>query len=186
MNGLRLIASGHTPALRATVLGGDHDLDEGGHRAALALRTAPQLLTRLFPDSPWLVAPSRAAHHTAATLTDTSLTEEPALADPDYGTWTGHPLDRINPADLQSWLTDPTAAPHGGESLTDITARAGAWLDTHTAGKFTVVAHPIIIRTLIAAALELPATGSRRLAVAPLSVTRLTHHGHWSVHFPTP
>lgn len=184
MTGLRLIASGHTPALRRAVFGGDDDLDEGGHRAALDLRTSPRLLPRFFPGSPWIVAPSRAAHRTAETLTETPVAEEPALTEPDYGTWTGRTLDQIDPAGLQQWLTDPTAAPHGGETLTDVTARTAGWLDDHTGGTLTVVAHPIIIRTLIAAALTLPATHLRHLAVAPLSVTRLTHHGHWNLHFP--
>jgi broad specificity phosphatase PhoE len=186
VNGLRLIASGHTPALRRAVFGGDDDLDEGGRQAALALRSSPALQTRHFPDGPWTIAPSRAAAGTTGILAPgAAVTVDPALAEPDYGTWTGHHLDHPAPAALQQWLTDPDAAPHGGETTTAVTARITAWLHDHTTGRHTVVAHPTIIRTLIGAALDLPAGHTHRLAVAPLSVTRLTCHGRWHLHFPT-
>lgn len=187
MSGLWLIASGHTPALRGAVFGGDDDLDEGGRSAALALRGTPRLLPRSFPHGRLLVAPSRAARQTAETLSPgTPVTEEPALAEPDYGTWTGRAVDQVAPAELQRWLTDPTAAPHGGQSLADVQDRAQAWLGGHTTGKLTVVAHPIVVRALIAAALGLPADGVRRLAVGPLSITRLSHHTHWSLFLTSP
>src|SRR5947209_20444299 len=39
------------------------------------------------------------------------------LADMDYGRWRGDVLSGVLPADLALWLTDPTCAPHGGESV---------------------------------------------------------------------
>lgn len=193
MTGLHLIATATTPALRRARFGGDDNLDEGGHRAALALSqtlrgtpTEPTPTTtapRRLP-TPHLIAPSHAARQTATALGITHPTTEPALTDPDHGTWTGHTLDQIDPTDLHTWLTDPAANPHAGESLTDLHTRATTWLHTapHTA---TAIAHPMIIRALLAAALELPAAAIRRLEVAPLSVTRLTHHGHWHLHLPS-
>ena len=36
------------------------------------------------------------------------------------------------PAELAVWLTDPTQAPHGGESVVDLIDRVGGWLDSLT------------------------------------------------------
>ncbi|GAA0451696.1 phosphoglycerate mutase [Actinoplanes capillaceus] len=176
MTGLRLIAAGHTRALRRAVFGGDDPLDEAARNIARTLH----LPTR----GPWLTGPSPAARETA-TLLGATPAIDPALADPDHGTWTGHTLDQIDPADLHTWLTDPAAAPHGGESHTQLLTRATTWLRNQHQPALTAVAHPTIIRAVLAAALDLPATTIRRLDVAPLSVTRLTHHPDgWHLHLP--
>ncbi|MBO3741784.1 histidine phosphatase family protein [Actinoplanes flavus] len=176
MTGLRLIAAGHTRALRRAVFGGDDHLDEAGRNTARTLR----IPTR----GPWLTAPSHAARETA-TLLGATPTIDPALADPDHGTWTGHTLDQINPTDLHTWLTDPDAAPHGGESHTQLLARATTWLHHQRQPSLTAVAHHLVVRALLTAALDLPATAIRRLDVAPLAVTRLTRHPDgWHLHLP--
>ncbi len=54
-------------------------------------------------------------------------------AGPDFGRWTGRGLlevGRSEPEGLQAWLSDPYAAPHGGESLAAMVIRLGRWLDT--------------------------------------------------------
>jgi broad specificity phosphatase PhoE len=163
VSGLRLIAAGHTPALRRAVFGGDDDLDEGGRNAALALPPLPD---------PWVCAPTRAARQTAAALGAVDVTEDPRLSDPDYGSWTGRAITDVM---LGDWLTDPSAAPHGGESLTAVRARAGAWLDDQAGRPLTAVAHPTVVRAVLCHALDLPADGIWRLDVAPLAVCRLTH-----------
>ncbi|GGN35950.1 broad specificity phosphatase PhoE [Actinoplanes campanulatus] len=176
MTGLRLIAAGHTRALRRAVFGGDDPLDDAGRNIARTLR--------IPGNGPWISAPSRAARETAALLGATPGID-PALADPRYGTWTGHTLDQIDPADLHTWLTDPAAAPHGGESHTQLLTRATTWLRSQHQPALTAVAHPTIIRAVLAAALDLPATAIRRLDVAPLAVTRLTRHPDgWHLHLP--
>jgi broad specificity phosphatase PhoE len=179
---LRLIAAGHTPALRRAVFGGDDDLDEGARNATAHLRDSPLLQPRHYGHTPWTVAPTRAARRTATILGATDPTQDPALHDPDYGTWTGRTLDQVP---LGAWPTDPDARPHHGESLTQVTARAAAWLHTHTGHTQTVVAHPVIIRALLATALDLPAGLHHQLAVAPLAVAHLTHHHRWTLHLPT-
>jgi broad specificity phosphatase PhoE len=182
VNALRLIAAGHTPALRRAVFGGDDALDEAGHHAAVALKNSATLQPRQFPDDqPWLIAPTRAAQQTATLLGAPAVTAEPALTEPDYGTWTGHTLDQIDPAALHRFLTDPAATPHGGESLTTATTRLTAWLRQQTTTRGTAIAHPLVIRLLVAAALGLP-PGTPHLAVAPLTVIRLTHHTRWTLH----
>ncbi|GLY02951.1 histidine phosphatase family protein [Actinoplanes sp. NBRC 101535] len=200
MSGLRLIAAAPTPGLRRARFGGDEDLDEGGLRASLALSS----LVRSAKS--WTTSPSRASRQTTRALGgDTAITSahvETALADPVFGTWTGRTLDQIDPAVLRTWLSDPDFRDHGGESLAQAGARAATWLSTmteapptttapagatRTGGDGIVVAHPLIIRALLTAALGLPPAGYQILDVAPLSITRLTHRsGRWRLHFPTP
>ena len=187
MSGLRLLAAAPTPALRRAVFGGDDDLDEGGLRAALALSE---------PDGPdlggradgWVCASSQAALQTARALGHDDPVVEQALADPRYGTWTGLGLGDVAGADpegLQAWLTDPDTAVHGGESLTDLRRRVGAWLDTLAMERTVAVAHPAVIRAALTHALGLPDAAVWQLDVAPLSLTRLTHRtGRWHVSFP--
>ncbi|GIF42498.1 histidine phosphatase family protein [Actinoplanes xinjiangensis] len=184
MNALRLIAAGHTPALRRAVFGGDDPLDEAGRNATRALRDSPTLQARLFPpdDGPWLVAPGHAPRQTAELLGAPGIAETPALAGPDFATWTGRTLDQVDPDGLQQFLTDPAAAPHGGESLLTAGARLAAWLQRQTTTRGTAIAHPLVIRLIAAAALDLPPGNAHRLAIAPLTVTRLTHHHGWTLH----
>jgi broad specificity phosphatase PhoE len=178
VNGLVLVATAPTPALRRAEFGGDQDLDQGGANAARALRGT-------IPGRHWLAAPSRAAHQTAAALGHQADTE-PALADPDYGAWTGRTPGQIDPARLHAWLTDPDTTPPGGEPLTAIIRRAGTWLDTQAGARDTVaVAHPTVVRAALTHALGLPAAGIWQLDVAPLSATRLHHRtGRWHLHLP--
>jgi broad specificity phosphatase PhoE len=178
VNGVVLVATAPTPALRRAAFGGDQDLDDGGANAARALRGT-------VTGHHWLAAPSRAARQTAEALGHPPHLE-PALADPDYGTWTGRRLDELDPADAHAWLTDPDTTPPGGETLTAVVHRAGAWLDTQTGARDTVaVAHPAVVRAVLTHALRLPAAGIWQLDVAPLSATRLHHRaGRWHLHFP--
>jgi broad specificity phosphatase PhoE len=178
VNGIVVVAAAPTPALRRAQFGGDHDLDVGGANAAHALRGA-------IPGHHWLAAPTRAATSTARALGHYPH-PEPALTDPDYGAWTGRTLDDLDPALQHAWLTDPTTTPPGGESLTAVIHRAGAWLDTHTGSRDTVaVAHPTVVRAALTHALGLPPAGIWQLDVAPLSATRLHHRaGRWHLHLP--
>jgi broad specificity phosphatase PhoE len=167
VNGLRLVAAGPTRSLRRAVFGGDDPLDEGGRSTARTMQIA----------GPWVCAPSRAAQQTVLELGGTNALLEPALSDPDYGTWVGRALSEVDPA---QWLTDPDAAPHGGESLSAVRARAGAWLDRQTGTTLTAVTHTTIVRALLAYALSMPPDGIWSLEVAPLSVSHLTYRaGRW-------
>jgi broad specificity phosphatase PhoE len=101
-----------------------------------------------------------------------------------YGDWTGHTLDQIDPT---LWLTDPTFAPPGGESLIAARQRAGAWLDTQAGQTLIAVAHTTIVRAALAHALDLPPDGIWRLDIAPLTALRLTHRaGRWHLHLTPP
>jgi broad specificity phosphatase PhoE len=149
------------------LFGGDDPLDEGGRSTARTMQIA----------GPWVCAPSRAAQQTVLELGGSNALLEPALSDPDYGTWAGRALSEV---DAAQWLTDPDAAPHGGESLSAVRARAGAWLDRQTGATLTVVTHTTIVRALLAYALSMPPDGIWSLEVAPLSVSQLTYRaGRW-------
>ena len=69
---------------------------------------------------------------------------EPRLADLDCGRWRGNVLGGVGPAELAVWLTDPTQAPHGGESVVDLIIRVRGWLDSLATarGRLVAVTHP--------------------------------------------
>ncbi|GAA1718826.1 histidine phosphatase family protein [Fodinicola feengrottensis] len=106
-------------------------------------------------------------------------TVESALADLNLGGWRGRTLADLqasDPAALLSWLTDPTAAPHSGESLTDLRERVTAWLDG-VSGRTVAVTHPAVVRAVVVHVLDAPLSAFWRLDVAPSSYTRLSRSG---------
>ncbi|WP_406279670.1 histidine phosphatase family protein [Embleya sp. NBC_00896] len=112
---------------------------------------------------------------------------EPALRDGDHGTWAGRTLDDVlaaDPAGVAAWLADPNAAPHGGESLGEVLARVGDWLDRQAAGPGRVVAvtHPMVARAAVVHAVRAPANVFWHLDAGPLARVDLTHNGpRWSL-----
>jgi broad specificity phosphatase PhoE len=120
-----------------------------------------------------------------AELLGLSATVEPRLADLDCGRWRGEVLSDVRPADLASWLTDPSSAPHGGESIVDLMDRVGDWLKAVTVSRLRIVAvtHPAVIRVAILLALEAPAKSFWRMDIAPGSRTELHFRSHvWTLH----
>ncbi|MEV1015938.1 MULTISPECIES: histidine phosphatase family protein [unclassified Micromonospora] len=177
---LRLVAHGHTAALRQARFGGNDSLDEGGRRAALAL--SPAAAGRRAGDAvACLSSPAAAAVETAEVL-GLAPTVEAALADCDYGDWSGRSLAEIaatRPDALREWLSTPDAAPHGGESILAVRQRVGRWLDAQrdVGRRVTAVTHPLVIRVALVHALDLPLATYRQFDVAPLAIVRLTGHG---------
>ena len=90
-----------------------------------------------------LTGPEKRTRQTAELLS-LRATVEPRLADLDCGRWRGDVLGGVRPADLAVWLTDPTRAPHGGESVVDLANRVAGWLDSLTTSRSQTVAitHP--------------------------------------------
>ncbi|BBZ19471.1 histidine phosphatase family protein [Mycolicibacterium gadium] len=106
------------------------------------------------------------------------------LADLDCGRWRGDVLGRVDSADLAIWLTDPTRAPHGGESVVDLIDRVKGWMDSLTADRARLVAvtHPSVIRAAIVIALDAPPKSFWRIDIAPASRTVLHFRGHaWNL-----
>lgn len=108
----------------------------------------------------------------------------PQLADLDCGRWRGDVLSGVLPAELAIWLTDPSQAPHGGETVVDLIGRVRGWMDTLTGhrGRLIAVTHPSVIRAAILVALDAPPKSFWRIDIAPASRTVMHFRGHaWTL-----
>ncbi|MFE3827437.1 histidine phosphatase family protein [Streptomyces sp. NPDC059092] len=111
----------------------------------------------------------------------------PDLAPWAMGRWRGRTLDEVaaaEPREVGAWLTDPAAAPHGGESLLTLNARVGRWLDTLSPDepRVVAVAEPDIVRAAAVHALGAPAGAFWRFDVRPLTATEFTgRDGRWNL-----
>jgi broad specificity phosphatase PhoE len=108
------------------------------------------------------------------------------LCDCDYGAWTGRELSQIEsdePDGLAAWLTNPDAAPHGGESLLKLIARISQWPEgQRDAGSKLAITHSAVIRSVVLYALQAPPSAFWRIDIAPLSLTDLRFNGRaWTV-----
>lgn len=100
------------------------------------------------------------------------------LAECDFGRWAGLLPTEVHEADpdgLAAWYADPDAAPHGGERLGDVRARAAAVLTRarEFGGTVVVFTHGGLVKAALLEALGLGAQALWRLDVAPASVTEL-------------
>ncbi|MEO3845117.1 histidine phosphatase family protein [Streptomyces sp. B22F1] len=202
-----LVTAAVNAELRHAVFGADEPLDAAGRRAAE--RAGAHAAASLRTHTPAYAAPSVRCRQTADAL---GLAAEPEaeLADWDVGRWRGRGLEELAAAEgeaVRAWLTDPAAAPHGGESLLQLRGRVGVWLDgltgpAGTAGPETTgdmhrtgsapapapthrvvaVAEPAAVRAAVVHALDLPSAAFWRLDVPPLTRTELTGRaGRWSL-----
>ncbi|MFJ4916836.1 histidine phosphatase family protein [Streptomyces sp. NPDC088726] len=188
-----LISPAMNAALRQARFAGDAPLDASGLRQARSAAGAAPAADRC------LRGPSLRCAATADALGLRSV-PEPALRDWEMGRWSGARLTEVSeeePDGVAAWLTDPSAAPHGGESLLELCTRVGAWLDSphgsHRAdgsdsshegdgGRVLAVAEPAVIRAAAVHALDLPPQAFWRLDVAPLTVTELSgRSGRWNL-----
>jgi broad specificity phosphatase PhoE len=127
-----------------------------------------------------LSAPELRTQQTALALGLTAtITDE--LRDCDYGGWQGHEFSSLqtqDPEGVAAWLADPTAAPHGGESIANLIDRVGRWLDQLKENGHTIaVTHPAVIRGAIVHVLNAPLHSFWRIDVAPLTLTDLRFNG---------
>ncbi|MFJ5227784.1 histidine phosphatase family protein [Streptomyces sp. NPDC088400] len=196
--------------------GGDDALDPAGLRQAEAARDAvrdlvpdagPDPLRTTRTTSPRTtaryVSPSPRCRRTAEVL---GLDAHPlaGLAPCAMGRWQGRTLDDVaaaEPESVAAWLSDPAAAPHGGESLLALHTRVGHWLDslsseldslsaeknsaeksTHSTRRVVAVAEPDIIRAAAVHALGATPQAFWRIDVRPLTVTELSgRDGRWNL-----
>lgn len=109
------------------------------------------------------------------------------LAGLDAGRWRGRTLDEVGavePEAVAGWLTDPGSAPHGGESIRDLCARVGHWLDTmaRTDGRTLAVVEPEVVRAVVVHVLGAPAAAFWRVDVRPLTATAISgRSGRWNL-----
>ncbi|GAB2748534.1 histidine phosphatase family protein [Streptomyces bullii] len=113
-----------------------------------------------------------------------------ALRDCDMGRWRGLTLGEAmarEPELVDTWLSDPGATPHGGESLHAFITRVGGWLDTRPVEdgcRIVAVAEPSVIRAALVYVLKAPPSTYWNIDVRPLSTTTVTGRaGHWNLRF---
>ncbi len=180
MTRLRLLCHASTDAVRSSFFPADEPLDE---HARTTLARCPHGLAHA---DRYLTSPALRARQTADALGLTA-TVDPLLRDCDYGRWAGRSLDDVlagEPVAFSEWRRDAASAPHGGESLCRLIARAGAWLDgvAEAPGQVVAVTHAAFIRAVIVHAIDALPRSFWRIDVAPLSLTKLSSgKGHWTV-----
>ena len=128
---------------------------------AAAVRRAEAAADTLPHHDAAFTAPSERCRGTATAL-GLDATVVPRLRDLEVGRWRGRSLDEVgqeSPRDVAAWLSDPSAAPHGGESLLELMERTGAWLEAWSGreGQLLAVAEPAVVRAVLVHALGLPA-----------------------------
>lgn len=177
---LTLICRGATPSSRQARFACGEPLLAG------EAERARRLAQTLHPFEAVLHAPDESAAETAAAFVPDAR-PCPALCDVDHGRWTGRTLADIAaeaPQDLQRWMADPAAAPHGGESFEAAQARAAAWLEgLHGSGGHRLaVTHAIILKLLFAHVLGAPLSSVWRIDAEPLCLLSLSSDGtRWAL-----
>jgi probable phosphoglycerate mutase len=132
-----------------------------------------------------VVSPVRRTRETAEVLAgflDLEITEEPALAEMEFGAWDGLSFTDVHatwPDELATWLGDLDSAPHGGESFRTVEKRVlegrDRLVEAHAGQTVVVVSHVTPIKTLVAAALGAPLEAVHRMELAPASVTVVSY-----------
>jgi broad specificity phosphatase PhoE len=177
---LTLVCAGATAATKAAAFPRDEPLETRALAAVVELAKHGGLSGR------FLAAPSLAARQTAEILSQ-EVGEERVLADWNCGRWAGRrlaDLEEQEPEAVSEWLSDPEAAPHGGETLADLYGRVAAWLDAQNGRERRIVAvtHAAVIRAAIAGSLGAPLRSFWLLDAAPLSVAELRGDGkRWRI-----
>ena len=168
---LTLICHAATPATRKAAFPDDEALEPKGAAQAAALAGTLGNI-----DHAW-TSPALRARQTADALRLDAVID-PALRDCNYGRWTGLSFDEISgrePDAVTSWMAEPEAAPHGGESTLDLIGRVATWLDHHgrVSGHTVAVTHAAVIRAALVHALGAEASCFWRIEVSPLAIVDL-------------
>jgi broad specificity phosphatase PhoE len=172
---ITLIAQGTSKGLRSASFGSTDGLDEIGRRQATALASVLPKADRV------LVSPSPAAVETAAAL-GLDATVDDRLRDCDYGRWQNMKFNQIilrEPRKLVSWIKSPETAPHGGETIPQVIARAAAWMRDHSRldGHTVAITHSAVIRAAIVHVLESELRSFWKIDVVPLAFADLRTNG---------
>lgn len=155
-------------------------LDASGTARARSVAHTLQVADRV------LVSPTLRCGETASAL-GLDATRAPELAGLDVGRWRGRTLDEVGAAEpdvLARWLTDPGAAPHGGESVRALCARVADWLEAlrENDGRTLAVVEPEIVRAVVIRVFDAPEAAFWRLDVPPLTATELSGRaGRWNL-----
>ncbi|NLU66268.1 histidine phosphatase family protein [Streptomyces sp. HNM0574] len=178
-----MLASARSSSVLDTRFGDDRPLDHEGRSAVL--RRAPAF-TALAAAELRYCSPSARCRETGELLGLAPLAQ-PALRDCDMGRWRGRTLPEVtrhDPRAVDAWLTEPRAAPHGGESLLAFIRRVGAWLDTRPpdGGWAVAVTEPAVLRAALCYVLKAPPHAYWHVDPQPLAaVTLHGAAGTWSL-----
>ena len=132
-----------------------------------------------------VTSPVRRTRETAeivAKFLDLEITEEPGLAEMEFGSWDGLSFTEVRekwPDELSAWLGDLDSAPHGGESFRSVEKRVlegkERLLASYAGQTVVVVSHVTPIKTLVAEALGAPLDSVYRMELAPASVSVVSY-----------
>ncbi|MEW9582775.1 histidine phosphatase family protein [Paraburkholderia sp. DGU8] len=185
---LLLVSHASTAAQRAGRFPADDPLDALG----LAQAKAARARIVLPDDAAVFVSPATCARETASAL-GLAATVDGMLADMDYGCWQGRRLADLAvdaQAALAAWTRDADAAPHGGESFSQLVKRMGTWLDAPQAAisgsssnpskanptrNIVAITHASLLRAAVVHALGASPAVFARIEIGPLSVIELRH-----------
>lgn len=179
MRRLLLVRHAPTAATRRRAFPQDEPIDD-----AEAVRAA--LCGALPEDCEAICSPALRCRQTASAA-GLAPALEPQIAECDFGAWCGQTFAAVHaaePALAGSWMTDPRASPHGGESLTAFFGRVSRWLDGEACrdGPIVAVTHAGVVKASVVHALAAPVAAFWQVAVSPLSITELhAHDGHWKL-----
>lgn len=168
---------GAFPAVSGAHAGRDGEHLDGGGRSA-----AQELGVHLPPAARCLSSHAARARQTAEAA-GLAPDADADLAECDFGAWAGRtPADLTDDPGLGAWYADPDEAPHGGERLSDVRARAAAVLARAAEGTTVAFTHGGFVKAAVLEVLGLPATAVWQIDVAPASITELHRtSGHWRV-----
>ncbi|MEU3986630.1 histidine phosphatase family protein [Streptomyces sp. NPDC026672] len=175
-----LVSPATSESLRSARFDDDGPLDEGGAARARAAAGTLRAAGRV------LVSPTERCRRTASAL-GLDAVGALELAALGMGRWRGRTLDEVaaaEPAAVAAWLADPGAAPHGGESVRALCARARRWLESvrEAGGGHLAVVEPEFVRAAAVVALGAPEEAFWRLDVPPLTATALSGRaGRWNL-----
>jgi probable phosphoglycerate mutase len=186
---LLLIRHGETEWSRARRFAGARDVPLTGHGRrqceAVAQALAPTRVAAVYA-SP--LERARVSAEIIARPHGLPVRLEPALREMGFGAWEGLTAEEAAarfPAAMTTWRSAPhLAAPPGGESLAEVAARVTAAREAlthaHRGETVTIVAHAIVIRLVVLAALGLGPERLRAVDASPAGITEIEYQEGWA------
>lgn len=130
--------------------------------------------------------PDAMTRRTAELMSHDALVEE-ALAELDFGAWRGRSLQDVavsDPLGLKAWTADTATAPHGGETVVDLIARVGRWLEAieRLSGRSVAFAPASVLKAGLVNALGAPASSFARIDIKPMRTAVFVSDGRrWNM-----
>lgn len=183
---LLLLRHGETPLSAERRFSGLGDAELTANGLAQAAAAARRLSREPYQIDAVVCSPLKRARQTAeavARSTGLDVDVDEDLRETDFGAWEGHTFTEIQrrwPAELESWLADPEAAPPGGESfaaVADRVRRAEERLVERYEGRtVVVVSHVTPIKTLLRLALMAPPEALYRMHLDLACLSLIEHY----------